>query len=309
MRSSLERASRLRAEAAPFAGFTEPEAAAAEAAARAQEDAVWREVQEGVLAAVRSELGRWTTDSVRSFQQTAPKTVEEERDAKRLGRSGWALARLAMCGAMRDLAYVLERMRLEVGDEVLGNWVIEAMGLQLDGRTARRQLHTLKARRKLVRSYVLWRCGSFGELRDYAGSPSARRVRGVRRCPQRLLARVCAVGGRPWHRSTTTRDANEAHRAGVWRRIRMPQDVAPVAERAGPSGQVVSRYVMELPEWHPPRAGRRDRLASLRGTLSGGSSPASEWVGWVARHACRLAMSAVDQLRGSALARAAAPPA
>jgi hypothetical protein len=309
MRASLERVSRLRAEEVAFACFADPEAAQNAAAARAQEEAAWREVQEGVLAAVRGDLGRWTTDSVRSLEQTAPHTAEEERDAKRLGRRGWAMARLAMCGALRDLAYVLERMRLEVGDEVLGSWVIEATGLQHDGRTARRQLHTLKARRKLVRSYVLWRCGSYGELRDYAGSPSTRRVRGVRRCPQTLLARVCAVGGRPWHRSTTTRDANEAHRSGLWRRIRLPQDVAPEDERAGPSGQVVSRYVMDLPEWRPRSVSRRHgRLQRLGGVLTATSRDTGEWVGWAARHACRLAVTSLEPLRASKLAGAAAPP-
>jgi hypothetical protein len=309
LRESFERMDRLRDEGLGFAGFADPDEAAAAEQARAREDAAWREVQEGVLAAVRGELGRWTTDSVRSLDATAPLTAEEHRDAKRLGRSAWAMARLAMNGALRDLAYVLERMRLEVGDEILGSWVIEAMGLQADGRTALRQLHALKARRKLVRSYALWRCGSYGELRDYAGSPSTRRVRGVRRCPQTLLARVCAIGGRPWHRSTTTRDANEAHRSGLWRRVRLPQDTAPEEERAGPSGQVVSRYVFDLPEWRAPRARRhKTRMESLSATLGGASSDAGEWVGWVARHACRLAQTTLEQLRSAALARAAAPP-
>ncbi|HTU58921.1 MAG TPA: hypothetical protein VMF89_10820 [Polyangiales bacterium] len=309
MRSSLERATRLmRQDEAldPFAGFADPDAARAEADAQARKEAQWRDVMEHTLAAVRGTLGQWTPDSEKRFEQTQPETVEEEREAKRLGRRGWALTRLGVCGSLRDLGYVLEQIRLEVGNAVLGCWVVEAMGLRHDG-TATRQLHSSKARRKLFRSYVLWRCGSYGALRDFAGSPSTLRVRGVKRCPQRLLARVLAVGSAPWSRATTTRDANEAHAARLWKRTRLPQDVAPAEERAGASGQVVSRYVMHLPSARIAPA-RADRTTLLAESLGGSPLAASETpMEWVARHAVRLAMHAVD-LIGHAGARATAPP-
>ena len=311
MRANLDRVNALmreEREAQSFAAFADPEAASVDAEAREREEAEWLAIAEHTLVAVRGTLGQWSRDSETRFEQTEPATVNEEGDAKRLGARGWALSRLGMCGSHRDLGYVVEQIRLEVGDAVLGCWVADAIELHRDGRSARRQLYSTKARRKLFRSYVLWRCGSFGPLRDYAGSPSTLRVRGVRRCPQRLLARVLAVGGVPWSRATTTRDANEAHSSRLWRRIRLPQDVAPAEERAGASGQVVSRYVMHLPVPHLPTK-RAAKMVSLAGAMSSSTRTLSETsMEWVARHAVRLAMSAVDMGLGPA-ARAAAPPA
>jgi hypothetical protein len=308
MRESLERINKLRREDEDrsFAGFADPATANSNAEELAREEAEWRAVAAHALAAVRGDLGQWSPDSETRCEQTTPATMEEERDAKRLGRRGWALSRLGTNGGLRDLAYVVEQIRLEVGDAVLGCWVADAMGLARDGRSARRQLHSQKARRKLFRSYVLWRCGSYGPLSDFAGSPSSRRVRGVKRCPQRLLARVLAVGGKPWSRATTTRDASEAHKTGLCRRIRLPADVAPEEERAGASGQVVSRYVFELPSLRLPRR-RPDRMVQLAGALSASCSQPEWSAEWVAQHAVRFAMTSCD-MGGLGAARAAAPP-
>lgn len=300
-------------ELAAAIGYKDPHAAAR--AARREREQRERDAEleaaerEAARQVIREQLGEWTKDSRQRLEQTKPEGATEERDAKRLGPHVWAVARMAACGSLRDLAYAVQQMQALAPMEAVGCWVIEAMGLRVDG-TAQRQLHSPKGRRKLVRSFVLWCSGSNTRLRKIAGSPSRRTVRGVLRVPQRLLARIAAIGGKPWHRSTTTRDANEAHAAGLFRRVRLPAAIAHESERCGSSGQVVSRYWMELPR-QPRRSGRSDEPTQLGSFLEsrGADADAPDAFAWVreqAKQALVYAMHAVKTVRG-AVERASVP--
>lgn len=282
-------------------GYKDPHAAArASRQARAlaledeKEQARSRELARQV---VREQLGDWTKDNQRRLEQMAPQTVREGTDAKRLGKRVWAIARQASQGSVADLAYAIQQMQTCAPVEAVGCWVVEAMGLQASG-AALRQLHSTKARRKLVRSFVLWMSGENTRLRKVAGSPSRRTVRGVKRVPQNLLARIASVGGKPWHRSTTSRDATESHDAGLFRRVRMRRDLAHESERCGTSGQVVSRYWMELPR-QPRRHGRKD-LPDQLGAFFQGAGVANDELAWVreqAKHAIVYAMQTVTTIK------------
>jgi hypothetical protein len=295
----------LRAELAAAIHYQDPHAAAA-AARSAKEERQQAERDEAARREtarqlVREQLGHWTKDSRARLEQIEPEGDREARDAKRIGRHVWAVARLAACGSLRDLAYALEQMMLSTPIEVVGCWIVEAMGLSVAG-IALRQLFSSKARRKLVRSYVLWSAGENTRLRQIAGSPSRRTVRGVKRVPQTLLARVAAIGGRPWHRSTTTRDANESHAAGLFRRVRMPASIAHESERCGPSSQVVSRYWMELPR-QPRRTGRSDAPTQLGSFLANCGADTSvpdafAWVREQGKQAIVYALHAIATVRG-----------
>lgn len=306
----------VRAQLAAAIHYQDPHAAvlaqrrAKEERQRAERDEAAR--LEAARQIVREQLGEWSKDSRTRLEQLQPEGDRERGDAKRLGQHGWAVARLAATGSPRDLAYAVQQMMMEAPEEVVGCWVVEAMGLNASG-VALRQLHSTKGRRKLVRSYVLWRCGDNTRLRQIAGSPSRRTVRGVKRVPQRLLARVAAVGGRPWHRSTTTRDANEAHKAGLFRRVRLPQALVHESERCGPSEQVVSRYWMELPR-QPRRTGRSDDPTQLASFLAGcgvdSSNAAPDAYAWVreqAKQALVYAVHAVKTVRRAAAELASVP--
>jgi hypothetical protein len=300
MTQSLERIAKLTGAPAPEAGlerfvaFKDPQAARAQDQERQQADAERRELLERSLEQVRAELGEWTKDSGERLQKLE-QTAKSEPDAKQLGTRGWALGRLTATGSTHDLAYALSQMLLEVPPETLGCWVIQAMGLTVDGRCTR-QLYAPNARRKLARSYILFRCGRVGRLCEFAGSPSRRLVHGTVRCPQTLIARVCALGGKPWSRATTTRDATESHNAGLYRRVRLPKDVAHESERAGPSGEVVSRYWSEIPnQRRQARASRTSTLANVLGNTSEVRTATVEWVRSIARHACQMAVSALGQ--------------
>jgi hypothetical protein len=256
-----------------------------------------RSARERARQLIREQLGDWTRDSRKRLEQLKPETKGDERDAKRLGQRVWAIARQASMGSSRDLAYALEQMMTCAPIEAVGCWVVEAMGMGENG-VALRQLYSPKARRKLVRSFVLWMAGENTRLREIAGSPSRRTIRGVKRVPQNLLARIAAIGGKPWHRSTTTRDANESHAAGLFRRVRMPRELAHESERCGSSKQVVSRYWMELPR--QPRKRRRMDPPDALGSFFAGAGVADDPLGWVrdhAKHAIVYAMQAVATVR------------
>jgi hypothetical protein len=254
-------------------------------------------LNELAIQEARAQLGTWSRDSAKRLDELQPVTVEDVRDAKKLTKHVWAVCRLAMNGSLGDLAYAVQQMQTGAPLETFGCWVVFAMGLRNDG-TALRQLYSVKARRLLVRSYALWSGGMNERLRNVAGSPSLRTVRSVKRLPQTLLARVCALGGRSWHRSTTTRDANEAHIVGVWRRVRLPKEKAHVSEHCGASGQVVSRYWCELPRM--ARSRRDDLPSSITSVVARSGverSSAHEWACIQGRNALRFATRSVDILR------------
>lgn len=255
---------------------------------------------------IREQLGQWTKDARERFKQLQPLNAVERTDVRRLGQHVWAICRQTVCGSLGDLAYAVQQMTTRAPLEAVGCWVVEAMGMTADG-VAVRQLYSTKARRKLARSFAQWMAGENMRLRDVAGSPSRRTVRGCRRVPQTLLARITAAGDRPWHRSTTTRDANEAHAAGLWRRVRMRRELAHESERCGSSQQVVSRYWMELPR-QPRRPRRTDTPVPLGAFWSGAGladaidSPL-EWVAEHAKHAIVYAMHSVRTARLRLLTR------
>lgn len=292
----------LAASLAAHVGTVDPRAAAqhqTEEERAAEEDAAEEQrLTELALQDAKAQIGTWSRDSAQRLADLEPKTAEDVRDAKKLTPHGWAVCRLAMGGSLSDLAYAVQQMQLGgVPQEVFGVWVVLAMGMRNDG-TALRQLYTAKARRLLVRCYALWCCGMNERLRNVAGSPSMRTVRAVKRLPQTLLARVAAIGGQSWHRSTTTRDAAEAHNAGVWRRVRLPKDKAHVSEHCGASGQVVSRYWAELPRL--ARSRRDDLPSSITSVVARSGverSAAHEWACQQARNALRYATRAVEILR------------
>lgn len=236
---------------------------------------------------IREKLGSWTKDTAHRFERLQP-PAEERALARKVGRDIWAINHMTNNGSGQDLAYALERMRTHAPTEAVGAWVVEAMGLV--GELARRQLYSQKARRKLSRSFSLWVIGEDTRLRQIAGSLSRRAVRGVKRVPQSLLAKLAAVGGKPWSRATTTRDANESHAAGLFRRVRIPHALAHESERCGSSGQVVSRYWMELPR--QPRQKRRTDMPTRVGALTGGDDPLS-WVREQGKQAVVYALHAV----------------
>jgi hypothetical protein len=246
-----------------------------------------RQQVEATRKRIRDELGEWTADNRRRLEELKPQTEQELKDSlwcfKRLGKNVWAISRLACTGSARDLAYAIAQMIALVPVEAVGCWIVEAMGIAADGASLR-QLYSVKARRKLVRSFVLWMAGENCRLRHIAGSNSRRTVRGVKRVPQRLLARIAAVGGNPWSKSTTTRDANESHAAGLYRRVRLPHAIAHPSERAGSSGQVVSRYWMELPRQLKPRSRMAAPDHQLGGFFSGAGVEVDP-LGWVREHA------------------------
>jgi hypothetical protein len=237
---------------------------------------------EATRAVIRAELGDWTKEERKRLEQMKPQSAAEEKDYVQLGKNVWAISRQAATGSARDLAYAISQMLTLAPIEAVGCWIVEAMGLHADG-TALRQLYSPKARRKVVRSFVLWMCGKNDRLRYIAGSLSRRVVRGVKRCPQSLLARIAALGGLPWSRSTTTRDANESHDAGLYRRVRLPHALAHESERAGPSGQVVSRYWMELPRQPKPKS--RFALPEALGGVFKAAGVDEDPLGWVREHA------------------------
>lgn len=278
-----------------------------------------RDIQHAARETIRGELGRWTNDARDRLAAMEPIEKDDRLLCKRLGRRVWAVGRMASTGSIGDLAYAVQQMAMSTPAEVFGCMVIEAMGLQPDGR-ALRQLHSSKARRKLVRSWVLWEAGSFGRLREFAGSPSRRIVRGVKRVPQTLLARLCAVGGKPWHRSTTTRDANESHAAGLWRRVRLPKLLAHESEQCGPSGQVVSRYFLEVPRFKRKRNKRErshvddsGKLGAVIGVDPWGTTPQAprhavhEWAREIASESIVYACHAVALVPRRAAAHAYVP--
>jgi hypothetical protein len=256
---------------------------------------------------VREQLGGWTKDSAKRLDQIKPEMEREIRDAKRLGKHVWAICRMTSQGALHDLAYAIERMATHAPDEAVGCWVVEAMGLNVDG-VALRQLHSVKARRKLGRSFMLWMAGENTRLRQIAGSPSRRTVRGVYRVPQKLLARTGAIGDVPWSRSTMTRDANEAHAAGLWHRVRMRRELTHESERCGASGQVVSRYWMELPR--QPRMKRRGDLPDPLGRFFGVAGVTRDPLAWVreqGKQAIVYALHTVATVRRSLTELASVP--
>jgi len=291
----------LAREVAAQVGTLRPVLEATEQSAREREQREAAEeearLNEHALQVARAQIGQWTKDSAARLEQMQPSTPAEVADAKKLTPHVWAVCRLASCGGLNDLAYAVQQMALCVPDEVLGCWVVFAMGMRADG-TALRQLYTPKARRLLVRCFALWSGGHNMRLRQIAGSPSRRTVRGVKRLPQTLLARLAAIGGKRWHRSTTTRDAGESHTAGLWHRVRLPRDKAHPSERCGPSEQVVSRYWMELPKL---RVGRRDDPPATVGAVAARSgvesSSAHSWVRQHAKQAIRYAVRAVEIIR------------
>lgn len=281
-------------------GYRQP----ADQAARVRDERAERQARERAAAAererarqlIREQLGAWTKDTEQRFERLQPTTASDAASIRRFGREHWAISHMASNGSGQDLAYAIERMRLHAPTEAVGAWVVEAMGLELGPELehehtnviARRQLYTSKARRKLVRSFVLWIGGEETRLRQIAGSPSRRAVRGVKRVPQRLLAKMAAIGGRPWSRATTMRDANESHAAGLWRRVRMPHALAHESERCGASGQVVSRYWMEL-----PRQPRQKRRTDQPTRLGFSGNDALAWVREQGKHAVVYALHAV----------------
>jgi hypothetical protein len=255
----------------------------AENEARKRRELEQRQQVEATRKVIRDELGEWTKEERKRLEQLKPETEHDQKDAKRLGKTEWAIARQASTGSARDLAYAISQMIARVPIEALGCWIVEAMGMQADGK-AIRQLYSPKARRKLVRSFAMWTLGQNMRLRQIAGSPSRRTVRATKRAPQRLFARLAAVGGRMVHRSTTTRDANEAHAAGLYRRVRVPHSLAHPSECCGSSGQVVSRYWMELPRQLRPRS----RMAApdfQLGAFFEGCGIDEDPLGWVREHA------------------------
>jgi hypothetical protein len=279
-------------------GYKDPQAARrasreARELARALETEDAR-AREAARQLIREQLGTFTKDSKKRLEQTKPTTPREAEDVKLLSRRVWAIARQAAQGSVADLAYAVQQMMTCAPVEVVGCWVVEAMGLQQSG-AALRQLHSPKARRKLVRSFVLWMSGKDCRLRQIAGSLSRRTVRGVQRVPQRLLARIASVGDKAWSRATTTRDATESHSAGLFRRVRLPLAQAHISERCGSSGQVVSRYYMELPR--QPRLARRTDPPSQLVTFFGGCGVKHDGLAWVreqAKQAIVYAMRSVD---------------
>lgn len=261
---------------------------------------------------IREQLGSHTQDCARRLEQCVPESAHEIRDAKRLGKLGkhvWAICRLISTGSPRDLAYACARMETLAPVEAVGCWVVEAMGMTSEG-VAVRQLHSQKARRKLARSFAQYSAGENTRLRQVAGSPSRRVVRGVYRLPQKLLARITAPGGggRPWSRATTTRDANEAHIAGLWRRVRMRRELTHESERCGASGQVVSRYWMELPR--QPRQQRRTDLPHALDSFFSGLGVSNDSLGWVreqGKQAIVYALQCVTTVRRAAAELACVP--
>jgi len=292
----------LATELAAHVGAVDPRAALLEQAERersaAAAEAEDRRLNERAIQEARAQIGQWTRDSAQRLEAQKPVTEEDVRDAKRLSPHVWSVCRLAMGGSLSDLAYAVQQMALGVPAEVFGCWVAFAMGLRVDGTVALRQLYSEKGRRLLVRCYALWSGGNHTRLRHVAGSPSMRVVRAAKRLPQTLLSRVCAIGGRSWHRSTTSRDANEAHVAGVWRRVRLPREIAHASEQCGASGQVVSRYWCELPRVRPSR--RTDLPSTLASVVARSGverSSAHDWAAQQARNALRYATRAVQILR------------
>jgi hypothetical protein len=283
------------------AGYKNPGARALEMRAERDERDRERRDQarqlEAARSVIREQLGDWTKDERKRLEQMQPIGEDEIRDAKRLGKRIWAISRQTSTGSARDLAYAIEQMLTCAPVAAVGCWIVEAMGMREDGK-ALRQLYSPKARRKLVRSFVLWMAGDNCRLKYIAGSPSMRWVRGVKRVPQRLLARIAGVGGGVWSRSTVTRDANEAHEAGLYRRVRLPVALAHESERCGKSGQVVSRYWMELPK--QPQRKSRFALPEPVGSSLAGKCLADDPLAWVSEHAKNAivyAMHAVTTVR------------
>lgn len=256
--------------------------------------------------AVRLELGEWTREARARADALQPNADHEHRAVRQLGRTVWVMSRLASAGSLNDLAYAVQHMALTMPAEAFGCMVIEAMGLAADG-VAVRQLYSTKARRKLVRSYVQWSAGQYTRLREIAGSPSRRIVRGLKRVPQTLLAKLCAVGDRPWSRATTTRDAAESHRAGLWRRVRLPHDLAHASEQCGPSGQVVSRYWMETPRMMRRKGDRTATLGGVLGRTNAQRQAVHDWAREVAANAIVYAKHAIALVRGGLIQLAYVP--
>lgn len=252
---------------------------------------------------VRAKLGTWTRDSARRLEEQTPEDAEQAAARDRLGAGTWAVCRLAMTGNQLDLAYALDCMLRMMGGrvEVLGAFVCQAMGLGWDGH-CERQLWTCKARRQLVRSFAAFKLSQPQRRKDIEPrSTSDVVVRGLRRCPQKLLAKVCAIGDLVWSRSTTARDASDSHRWGVWKRIRLTVELAPAEERSGPSGQVVSRYSMAA-QLHGGAGRGLKQLSAIAAKLtkSDGAGSADQiaraWVREVGEHAIRFACGLVPQL-------------
>lgn len=275
---------------------------AADQTAAAERAAAERELQQ-----LQAELGSWSQDEEDELRQMEPRTAAEHEEASSrfgAGREGahlYAIARLAQEGSARGLAYALQCMLRVVGlhrPEVIGGWVVNAMGLGHDGR-CERQLWTQLARRLLNRQFAIWVQGRYERQCDVAGSRSAKLVRGTRKVTQRWLSGVCRYGAHRWSRRTMARDASYLHRRGAVRRVRLPVDVAPKDERSGPSGQVVSRYFSFVP-MAGARSERRGAAAALGELASklAGSGRADlqarlEWVRDVAAHALCFCVGAV----------------
>ncbi len=292
-------------------GYRAPRAAAAahradrEAAKRLEAEEATR--RERARQLIREQLGEWSKDSAKRLAQTKPSGEVEARDAKRLGKHAWAINRMTTCGSQSDLAYACERMTTLAPVEAIGCWIVEAMGLNESG-VAVRQLYSPKARRKLARSFALWMCGEDTRLRQVAGSPSRRTVRGVYRAPQAFLARITGMADRPWSRATTTRDANESHAAGLFRRVRLPRSLVHESERCGASKQVVSRYWMELPR--QPRQKRRSDLPDQLGAFFSAHGVATDALAWAreqGKQAIVYALHSVATLRRSLVELASVP--
>jgi hypothetical protein len=77
----------------------------------------------------------------------------------------------------------------------------------------------------------------------------------------------------------------------------LPVEIAPERERSGPSGQVVSRYVAELPRSNATTRSVTSIADVLGKPAAMEAATSVEWAQSVARHACRMAVAATGKLQ------------